>query len=117
MESVYEVVLAREIGRTGVKVDRQVPIAIEYDGLAFVEGFRTDLLVGDKLIVEVKAAERLTPVHGKQLLTYLRLTGRPLGVLLNFGGATLREGIRRVVNNHAEVGPSRLRVKQSEPAT
>jgi GxxExxY protein len=78
LESVYEAVLAREMMGRGVKVDRQVPIAIEYQGLAFGEGFRADLLFDDKLIVEVKSAERLMPVHGRQLLTYLRLTGRPL---------------------------------------
>jgi GxxExxY protein len=113
LESVYEAVLAREIGNRGVKVDRQVPVAIEYDGLAFAEGFRADLLIDDNLIVEVKSVDRIQPVHGKQLLTYLRLTGRPLGVLLNFGGATFREGIRRIVNNHVDIGSSRLRVNQS----
>lgn len=112
LESVYEAVLAANLVKKGVKVDRQVPIAIEFEGLAFAEGFRADLLVDDRLIVEVKSADRLMPVHGKQLLTYLRLTGQPLGVLLNFGGATFREGIRRIVNNHTEVGSSRLRVNQ-----
>ena len=113
LESVYEAVLAARLMRLGLKVDRQVPISIEYEGLAFAEGFRADLLVGDGLIVEIKSVERLMPVHGKQVLTYLRLTGRPLGVLLNFGGATLREGIRRIVNNHTDVGSSRLRVHQA----
>ena len=113
LESVYEAVLASALVNKGLKVDRQMPIAIEFEGLVFAEGFRADLLVEDRLIVEVKSVDRLMPVHGKQLLTYLRLTRQPLGVLLNFGGATLREGIRRIVNNHTEVGSSRLRVNQS----
>lgn len=113
LESVYETVLASSLIAKAVKVDRQVPIAIEFQGLAFAEGFRADLLVEGRLIVEVKSVDRLMPVHGKQLLTYLRLTKQPLGVLLNFGGATFREGIRRIVNDHTEVGSSRLRVNQS----
>ena len=113
LESVYEAVLASSLIAKGIKVDRQVPIAIEFQGLAFAEGFRADLLVEGRLIVEVKSVDRLMPVHGKQLLTYLRLTKQPLGVLLNFGGATFREGIRRIVNNHTEVGSSRLRVNQT----
>lgn len=113
LESVYETVLASSLIAKGIKLDRQVPIAIEFQGLAFAEGFRADLLVEGCLIVEVKSVDRLMPVHGKQLLTYLRLTKQPLGVLLNFGGATFREGIRRIVNNHTEIGSSRLRVNQS----
>ncbi|HEY7810593.1 MAG TPA: GxxExxY protein [Allosphingosinicella sp.] len=113
LESVYEAVLAARLSKLALKVDRQVPIGIEFEGLAFNEAFRADLLVGDQLIVEIKSVERLMPVHGKQVLTYLRLAGRPLGVLLNFGGATLREGIRRIVNNHTDIGSSRLRVNQA----
>ena len=113
LESVYEAVLASSLVKLGIKADRQVPIGIEYDGLVFAEGFRADLLVDERLIVEIKSVDRLMPVHGKQVLTYLRLTGRPLGVLLNFGGATFREGIRRIVNNHTEGASSRLRVNQS----
>ncbi len=114
-ESVYEAVLAAQLEKLGLQVDRQVPIAIEYAGIAFAEGFRADLLIEGRLIVEVKSVDRLMPIHGKQLLTYLRLMGQPLGVLLNFGGATFREGIKRVVNNHTDVGSSRLRVNQPAP--
>ena len=113
LESVYEAVLASSLIKIGLKVGRQVPIAIEYEDLAFGEGFRADLLVDGRLIVEVKSVDRLLPVHGKQVLTYLRLSGHTLGVLLNFGGATFREGVRRIVNNHTEFGSSRLRVNQS----
>jgi GxxExxY protein len=112
LESVYETVLAATLARKGLKVDRQLPINIEYDGMVFAEGFRADLVVDDRLIVEVKSVERLVAVHGKQMLTYLRLLRQPLGLLMNFGGATFREGIRRVVNNHTDFASSRLRVNQ-----
>ena len=117
LESVYEAVLAASLARLGLLVDRQVPIEIEYDGMVLGEGFRADLLVDGQLIIEIKSIERLAPVHGKQLLTYLRLAKQPLGLLLNFGGETFREGIKRVVNNHTGFAPSRLRVNQPAPIT
>ena len=113
LESVYEAVIAASLARQGLLVERQKPIDIAYDGILFRDAFRVDLLVGGSLIVEVKSLERLMPVHGKQLLTYLRLTQQPLGLLLNFGGATFREGVRRVVNNHTAFASSRLRVNQT----
>ena len=100
LESVYDRVLAAALERRGYKVDRQVPIDIEYDGLRFEAAFRIDILVDDRLIVEVKSVELLNRAHAKQLLTYLRLTKRPVGLLLNFAGETMKEGIRRLVNNH-----------------
>ncbi len=106
LESVYETILAAKLARMGYVVDRQKPIDIEYDGLQFAAAFRIDLLVEGRLLVEIKSIERLTAVHAKQLLTYLRLTKQPVGLLINFGGATLREGFRRLVNNH---GPSAAR--------
>ena len=112
LESVYEAVLAASLARSGLAVERQKIIPIEYDGLALAEGFRADLLVGGTLIIEIKSVERLTPVHGKQLLTYLRLAKQPLGLLINFGAATFRERIKRVVNNHTNFASSRLRVNQ-----
>ncbi len=75
-----------------------MPVEINYDGLSFPNAFRIDLLVEDKLILEIKSVERLSNLHAKQLLTYLRLTNRPLGLLLNFSGETMKEGIRRVAN-------------------
>ena len=113
LESVYEVLLAESLMRRGLKVDRQVPIDIRFDGLVFAEGFKADLLIGGSLLVEIKSVEQVAPVHLKQLLTYLRLSDRPLGLLLNFGGATFREGVRRVVNNHNDFASSRLRVHES----
>ena len=115
LESVYEAVLALELQRSGLMVERQVPIPIVYNGLALAEGFRADLLVERSLIIEVKSVEKLSSVHGKQLLTYLRLAKRPLGLLMNFGCATFREGVKRVVNGHTNFASSRLRVHQ-EPA-
>ena len=102
LESVYETVLAAALEREGLKVERQVPISIDYDGLSFPAAFRLDLLVDGKLIVEVKSVERLSRAHAKQLLTYLRLAKQPLGLLLNFSEATMKDGIRRLVNDLAE---------------
>jgi iron complex transport system substrate-binding protein len=100
LESVYEAVLAASLERSGYKVQRQVPVAIEYDGMRLEGAFRIDLFVEETLIVEIKAVESLTKVHAKQLLTYLRLMKQPVGLLLNFSGLTMKEGIRRLVNNY-----------------
>ena len=100
LESVYEMVLAGALSRQGLKVSRQLPVDVEYDGMAFPAAFRIDLLVEDQLILEIKSVNALSNLHAKQLLTYLRLTGRSIGLLLNFSGETMKEGIRRVVNNH-----------------
>jgi GxxExxY protein len=99
LESVYETLLAAKLARSGVRVERQKPIDFEYDGIRLGEGFRADLLVERRLIIEVKSLERLAAVHSRQLLTYLRLLDLPLGLLMNFGGGTFREGLRRVVND------------------
>ena len=112
LESVYEVVLARALEKRGFRVERQKPISFEYDGIVFDEGFRTDLLVDSRVVVELKSVEKLAPVHGKQLLTYLRLMNLPVGLLINFGAATLKEGLRRIVNNLPASASPRLRVNQ-----
>ena len=93
LESVYEILLARDLVKRGLPVIRQQPVPIRYDGLEFEEGFRADLIVADKVIVELKSVEHTTPVHKKQLLTYLRLTNKRLGLLINFGAALIRDGI------------------------
>ena len=98
LESVYEIVLAHELEKRGLKVERQVPVAIVFDDIRFDEGFRADLIVEDKVIIELKSVENIVPVHKKQLLTYLRLTGKKLGLLINFGSELIRDGISRVVN-------------------
>ena len=100
LESVYELVLAAALERQGIKVDRQKPIDIRFDGLTLPGAFRLDLLVDRRLVVEIKSVERLSNLHAKQLLTYLRLIDQPVGLLLNFSGETMKEGIRRIVNNH-----------------
>ncbi|WP_335310964.1 GxxExxY protein [Sphingomonas phyllosphaerae] len=100
LEGVYETVLAAKLARMGYTVQTQVPVTIRFEDMRFENAFRIDLLVDDRLIVEIKSVERPTAAHAKQLLTYLRLTDRRVGLLINFGGATLKEGIRRLVNNH-----------------
>jgi iron complex transport system substrate-binding protein len=95
-------------------VERQKSVLIEYAGLTFDEGFRADLVVEGRLVVELKSVEKFAPVHGKQLLTYLRLMHLPLGLLINFGAPTFKQGIRRVVNNHKNFASSRLRVNQKD---
>lgn len=98
LESVYEVALASELRRLGFAVSRQQPISITYEGLQFIEGFRADLMVQDMVIVEVKSVEAITAVHRKQLLTYLRLADKRLGLLINFNVCLIKDGITRVVN-------------------
>jgi GxxExxY protein len=103
LESVYEVILAHALRKVGLTVDRQRPIAIHYDGLAFDEGFRADLVVENLVIVELKSVQVLAPVHSKQLLTQLRLANLKLGLLINFGEEHLKNGIKRVVNGLREI--------------
>ena len=98
LEWVYEVVLAYELRKRGLKVERQLPVQVVYDGICFEEGYRLDLLVEGKVIVEIKSIETFTPVHKKQLLTYLRLLDKRLGLLINFNEELIRNGISRVVN-------------------
>ncbi len=102
LESVYETLLAHELRKAGLRVQRQVGIPIEYDGMTFDEGFRADLVVEDKVLVELKSVETVHPAHQKQVLTYLKLTGMKLGYLLNFGAATMKGGIYRIINGTIE---------------
>ena len=106
LESVYETVLAGKLTAMGYRVERQRPIDIEFEGMCFTAAFRIDLLVDERLILEIKSIDQLSPVHAKQLLTYLRLTKQPVGLLINFGGETLKEGVRRLVNNHYPLSAS-----------
>jgi len=102
LETVYEVILARELSDRGLKVERQVPVPIQYKGIRFDEGFRADLVVEGKLILGLKSVERVSAAHKKQVQTYLRLTGCKLGYLLNFGEEVMRTGITRCVNGLEE---------------
>jgi len=106
LESVYETVLAGKLAAMGYRVERQRPVDIEFEGMRFAAAFRIDLLVDERLILEIKSIDQLSPVHAKQLLTYLRLTKQPVGLLINFGGETLKEGVRRLVNNHYPLSAS-----------
>jgi iron complex transport system substrate-binding protein len=108
LELVYDTVLGGQLVRLGYKVTRQQPIDIEFDGLRFAAAFRIDLLIDDRLLVEIKSVDQLHAAHAKQLLTYLRLTKQPVGLLINFGGATLKEGFRRLVNDYHPSAPPRL---------
>lgn len=112
LESVYEAVLAKTLEKRGFQVERQKVIRFEYDGILFEDGFRVDLLIEGIVIVALKSVEKLAPVHSKQLLTYLRLMNQPVGLLINFGTATLKEGLHRVVNNLPSSASPRLRVNQ-----
>ena len=98
LESAYELALERELGLRKVPVQRQVAVPLEYKGLELGDGFRLDLLVDDALVVEVKAVDRLQPIHDTQLLTYLKLANKRLGLLINFNERTLKEGVKRVAN-------------------
>ncbi len=102
LESVYEIVLAHELQQRGLQAERQVPIPIVYRGLHFEEGFRADIMVNQKVVLELKSVEYVTPAHKKQIQTYLRLTGCKLGYLLNFGEALMKKGITRAVNGLEE---------------
>ena len=102
LELFYEVVLAHELERQGLKVQRQVPISIEYEGIQFQEGFRADLVIEDKVILELKSVEKVTGAHKKQVQTYLKLTRQKLGYLLNFNTELMKDGITRVVNGLEE---------------
>jgi GxxExxY protein len=98
LESVYQAVLTHELERRGLRVQREVPIAVRYDDLRFDVGFRADLLVNELVIVELKSVEHDAPVHKKQVLTYVKLANLRLGLLVNFGAAKLKDGVTRLVN-------------------
>ena len=100
LESVYEVCLASSLADRGLSVERQRPIPIRFNGLQFEEGFRADILVEGLLLIELKSTERYAPVHAKQVLTYLRLMDLPLGLLMNFGAPTFKDGVRRLLNDY-----------------
>ena len=99
LESVYEVLLSHRLVKRGLDVQRQVSVPIRFDGLIFDEGFRADLIVAQRLVVELKSTEDNHPVHSKQLLTYLRLTRSPVGLLINFGRPLFKDGVKRIVHN------------------
>ncbi len=101
-ETVYEVCLVHELRKRGLRADRQKAVAVKYDSITFEEGFRADVVVDDRVVLELKAVEKIHPVHKKQLLTYLRLTDTRLGLLINFDSPLIKDGISRVVNGLPE---------------
>lgn len=98
LESVYETVLEHELRKRGLHVDRQVPVSVVYDELVVSDAFRADMIVEDLVILELKSVEQMHPVYAKQLQTYLKLTGKRLGLLINFNTKLIRDGITRVAN-------------------
>jgi len=115
LESVYEIVLAHELKARGLRVERQVPIPIVFKGIVFDEAFRADLLVEGKVILDLKSAEQISKANRKQIQTYLRLSGKKLGYLFNFGAALMRDGIVRAVNG-LEKNDSRGAVRHGRQA-
>jgi len=102
LETVYEVLLAHMLQEAGLRVERQVSIPIEFRGIRFDEGFRADIVVEEKVILELKSVESVSKAHKKQVLTYLKLTGKKLGYLLNLGEELMKDGISRILNGHVE---------------
>ena len=113
LESAYEAVLAHLLARKGLAVERQKIIPIQYDGIVTDQGFRADLIVEGQLLIELKAVERLSSVHGRQVLTYLKFMGLPIGLLMNFSTDLFRDGLKRIVNNHVETKNSRLGISRN----
>lgn len=99
LESVYETILCHELVKAGLNIERQKPLPVIWDGIKMDIGFRTDVIVNEKVIIEIKSVETITPVHQKQLLTYLRITNYKLGLLINFNEALIKNGITRIVHN------------------
>lgn len=105
LESAYESILVYELQKSGLKVEKQVPIPIKYEEITLDEGFRADLIVEEKVIVELKSVEAVQSVHKKQLMTYLRLMDYRLGLLINFGTSLIKDGITRLANGLKEESP------------
>ena len=101
LETAYEAFLTALLAEQGLRVEVQRPVPVTYQGVVIRDAFRADLLVEQRLVIEVKSVERLAPVHSKQLLTYLRLMNLPLGLLMNFGADMFRDGLKRVINNRS----------------
>jgi GxxExxY protein len=106
LESIYEAVMAAGLAREGFRVERQRLVPMQFEGITYPESFRLDLVVEGTLIIEIKSTERNLPVYSKQLLTYLKLTEQPVGLLMNFGYPTFREGLKRLVNGPSDFKPA-----------
>jgi GxxExxY protein len=115
LESVYVSVLCTLLEHQGLRVKREFPVPIEVMGIRFIEGFRADLLIEDRLLIELKSVDALAPVHFKQVLTYLRLLKLPLGFIINFGAPTFKEGIKRIANSYNPHTPGSSAPEHREP--
>ena len=116
LESAYEAMLAAKLSALGLKVDRQVPIDLVYDGITMPNAFRIDLLVDDRVVIEIKSTETTVPVHAKQVITYLRLMGLTHGFVMNFGTPTFKDGVRRLLNDPTLFVSSCLRANKLRDA-
>lgn len=112
LESAYETMLAAKLASLGLKIDRQMPINLFYDGIAIPNAFRLDLLVDDRVVIEIKSTETALPVHAKQVITYLRLMGLTHGFVMNFGAPTFKDGVRRLLNDPSLFVSSCLRANK-----
>lgn len=120
LESVYETILERKLTQCGFSVQRQVVVRISYEEMTFDEGFRADLIINHLVCIELKSVENLAPVHSKQLLTYLKLLNMEVGLLINFGAPTIKEGLHRIVNGFkdpASSPPLRASAPPREPVS
>ena len=113
LESAYEAVLAHRLMEKGLSVERQKVIPIIVDGVTIEQGFRADIIVEGQLLIELKTVERLLPVHARQVLTYLKFASLPIGLLMNFSGATFREGLKRLVHQNTNIANSNLSINQN----
>ena len=113
LESVYEIVLFKKLEQFGLKVERQKSIPFEFESIQFEKGFIVDLFVENLVVVEIKSVDKIAPVHQKQVLTYLKLLNLQVGLLINFGGATLKEGLQRIVNNYSATSAPLREIKKS----
>ena len=112
LESAYEAILARALENRGLTVERQKSINFHFDGMEIENAFKVDLLVGSQVVVELKSVEKLAPVHIKQTLTYLRLLDLPVGLLINFGAARLKDGLHRIVNDRAPLATATITARR-----
>lgn len=108
LESAYETLLAARLARDGIAVDRQVPVDASFEGVVLPAAFKIDLLVERRIVIELKSVEKTAPAHAKQVLTYLKLGGYPLGFVINFGAPLFKDGIKRLINNTAPLASWRL---------
>jgi iron complex transport system substrate-binding protein len=112
LESAYQQIYAHALRKQGLFVEEQTAIALHYDGLVIEQGFRADIIIEKKLLIELKSVEKLLPVHRMQVVTYLRFLELPIGLLMNFSAERFRDGLMRIVNNHHDTRGSKLRQHQ-----